>query len=467
MSTGASAPDLASLADKLLQMVGDRAAPAVTVTHARRGLTRFANSFIHQNVVDEHVEVSLQINDQGRPAAASTSKTDDDALAALADKALRAASLRAVDASWPGLAPPAPLTGPSDPHYDTLTAAAGPAQRADAVAAFVAAGEGLQAAGFCETTVTQRFFANSAGQRVSCRYTGAALDGIHRLGRSDGAASSYSARFSDIDPTTLGAGAAARARQGEGPVELPSGDYEVVLEPRCVAYIMDFFSAYGFNGKAFNENRSFVRPGEAQFDPSLSIWDDATDARHTGPTFDGEGTPKRPVALVEAGMVKNVCHDRRTAAKAGASASSTGHAVPGGESFGAVPTNVFVGPSGAGPEGGGAGPGSGGRPLSELVKDVERGLLVCDLWYTRVLDPKTLVATGLTRNGVFLIGGGEVGPAVSNLRFTQSYAAALAPGNVLGVGDDGQLAGGGLHLGVNYTPSLHLASWHFTGNASS
>jgi hypothetical protein len=83
-----------------------------------------------------------------------------------------------------------------------------------------------------------------------------------------------------------------------------------------------------------------------------------------------------------------------------------------------------------------------------------------------VLDPKTLVATGLTRNGVFLIEHGEVGPAVANLRFTQSYVAALAPGQVLGVGDDGRLGPGGLHLSIHHAPSLHLAAWNFTGNAS-
>jgi predicted Zn-dependent protease len=97
---------------------------------------------------------------------------------------------------------------------------------------------------------------------------------------------------------------------------------------------------------------------------------------------------------------------------------------------------------------------------------VERGLLVSDFWYTRVLDPKTLVTTGLTRNGVFLIENGEVRRAASNLRFTQSYVAALAPGQVLGMGDDGRLSPGGLHLSLHYAPSLHLAAWNFTGNAS-
>jgi hypothetical protein len=67
---------------------------------------------------------------------------------------------------------------------------------------------------------------------------------------------------------------------------------------------------------------------------------------------------------------------------------------------------------------------------------------------------------------VFLIEHGEVGRPVSNLRFTQSYAAALAPGRVLGVGTDEGLAPGGLHRSIHHAPSLHLAAWNFTGNAS-
>jgi hypothetical protein len=66
----------------------------------------------------------------------------------------------------------------------------------------------------------------------------------------------------------------------------------------------------------------------------------------------------------------------------------------------------------------------------------------------------------------FPIETGEVGWAVSNLRLTLSYLAALAPGQVLGVDDDAGLALGGLDLSLHYAATLHLAAWNFTGNAS-
>jgi hypothetical protein len=59
-----------------------------------------------------------------------------------------------------------------------------------------------------------------------------------------------------------------------------------------------------------------------------------------------------------------------------------------------------------------------------------------------------------------LIEGGKITTAVSNLRFTQSYAEALGPGRVLGVASDARQVGGSAHV-----PSLHLASWRFTGGA--
>jgi predicted Zn-dependent protease len=138
-------------------------------------------------------------------------------------------------------------------------------------------------------------------------------------------------------------------------------------------------------------------------------------------------------------------HDRRTALLA--DTESTGHAVVGGESYGPMASNLFL--EGVEP-----------RPVDEIVSRVRRGLLLSDLWYTRVVDPKTLVVTGLTRNGTFLIENGAVSKPVSNLRFTQSYVEALAPGGVLGSGDDARLTDSS-----TFVPTLHLAAWRFTGGA--
>ena len=84
-------------------------------------------------------------------------------------------------------------------------------------------------------------------------------------------------------------------------------------------------------------------------------------------------------------------------------------------------------------------PGPTAESARPLLAHVERGLLITDFWYTRVLDPKSLVITGLTRNGVWLVEDGEVTAAVSNMRFTQSYPQALGIGMVRGIGSESVL----------------------------
>jgi predicted Zn-dependent protease len=209
-----------------------------------------------------------------------------------------------------------------------------------------------------------------------------------------------------------------------------------------------FLGLYGFNGRALEENRSFVRIGERQFDETITLTEDPSDPAQIGIGFDVEGTPKRPVDLVRDGVTRGVLHTRRTARKLGA--ESTGNAVEGGEGFGAVPTNPVLAP--------------GERTTADLIGSMSRGLLVTDFWYTRILDPRTEVVTGLTRNGVWLVEDGRVTRPVSNLRFTQSYVEALAPDAVLGVSSDRALIAGGFGSSC-VVPALHLASWNFTGGA--
>ena len=97
---------------------------------------------------------------------------------------------------------------------------------------------------------------------------------------------------------------------------------------------------------------------------------------------------------------------------------------------------------------------------------MRRGLLVTDLWYTRVLDPKSLVVTGLTRNGVWLVEDGTVVRAVRDLRFTESYPRALGPGAVLALGARPVRQPDRVDGTWWTAPSVRLASWHFTGGAS-
>jgi predicted Zn-dependent protease len=432
--------DLVGACEYVLGRVGDRAEAEVTVVKGRSALTRFANSSIHQNVAEDTQWARLRVSVGGRVAAASTDRTDADGMKRLVERTLAAAEMRAVDPDWPGLAPPAPA--PEVHSYDEATHLADPAVRAQVVRRFVdAGGPDLRAAGFCDSGGSRSAFANSVGQRLEGRSSHATIEAIQRTATSDGRGWQSSCRLSDIDGAAAGRTAADKARRGDDLVDIEPGRYEVVLEPFCLANMLEFLRD-GFNARTVEEDRSFVKLGEPQLDPSITLWDDATDPRAISRGFDAEGTPKRRVDLVRGGVPSALCHDRKTAAKSGT--ESTGHGF--GGDMGGIATNLFMAP--------------GERSPEELVASVERGLLITEFWYTRILDPKTQVVTGLTRNGTFLIERGEVVGGVPNLRFTQSYVHALRPGNVLGVGNDARLFDGTYHV-----PTVHLASWNFTGGA--
>ena len=447
----------AALCEQVLDLVGDRAEAQVTASQSQPALTRFANSFIHQNVGEAGVSVSLKValaasNPDGwRVAAASTTRADTAGLTALVDGALAAAALRPVDPDWPGLAPEAPVAEVD--HFDPATEAASPDERARRVRAFVDAGPGLRAAGYCDTDGGTTAFANSAGQRAEGRSTRATIDGIHQTADSAGSGHATAARLSDLDAGGVGAEAADRAQRSQAASDVGPGEYEVVLEPECVATILIFLAFYGFNAKQVIEGQSGIRLGEAQFDPALSIWDDATAPSALGVPFDADGTPKRRLDLVSAGVSAALAHDRRTARKLGT--ESTGHAVGESDAYGPIPSNLFLGPADA----------SFGAGTSDLIAATGRGLLVTTFNYCRILDPKTQVVTGLTRNGTFLIEDGKVRGGVKNLRFTQSFLEALAPGNILGISREARFADSEFGPGLVHCPALRLGSWRFTGGA--
>jgi len=451
----ASLDDLLALADRVVELVRAHPRPSsdseveanVRVTRTRHGLTRFANSFIHQHVGEDTVSVALTVAVGGRTSTASSTRIADAELAELVATAIAAAVLQPVDPLWPGATPP------GAPHFhgqhDDATAEAMPDQRAVGVETFVAAGPELLAAGYLDTDATWVAFASTAGQRVAGATTRATLDGIHQTPTSAGSAHQTAVRLSDLEAAAAGALAADRARRSARFSDLEPGAYPVVLGPEAVATILLFLAVYGFNAKAYLDGASFVELGARPFDPALSVWQDPTDPRAIGLPFDAEGTPRSRYALIDHGQTPCLAHDRRTAKRAGT--TSTGDALPGAEAFGAVPSNLVM--------------TAGATPPGELVAGIERGLLVTQFHYVRTLEPKTVTATGLTRNGTFLIEDGEVVGAVGNLRFTQSFVGALAPGLVRAVGDDQRYADAEFGPGLVIAPSLALASWNFTGGA--
>jgi predicted Zn-dependent protease len=93
--------------------------------------------------------------------------------------------------------------------------------------------------------------------------------------------------------------------------------------------------------------------------------------------------------------------------------------------------------------------------MDEMIKGMKRGLLITRFWYVRLVDPRTLVLTGLTRDGLWWIENGQIKNPVRNLRFNQSVMAMLAPWNVEAIGLPQRQA-------PVMVPPLRLSSFTFT-----
>ena len=221
------------------------------------------------------------------------------------------------------------------------------------------------------------------------------------------------ADFSGIDVAAVAADLAVRLDWARRRVDLPPGRYDTVLPPTAVAdFMVDL--AWSAGARAAHEGRSaFAAPGggtrvgERLTDRDFSLYSDPTVpglestpfvvAAGSGDelsVFDN-GAPIGRFEVLCDGVISGLLHTRGSAAQFG-------------EPF--VPTTDNLVLTGGDP----------GRGIDDLVAGVTRGLLVTSQWYLREVDPATLLLTGLTRDGVFLVENGEIAGAVNNFRFNMS-----------------------------------------------
>jgi len=393
-----------------------------TVVRERSLLSRFARSTPTQATAVDDTSVSVLVVRDGHAGSAVTNDLSDDGLRAAAHRAAEAATAARVAAGTAGDHPGLPSVaqaGERGAHagLDAATVALDPAPAGAALAtAFAAtAAEGLEAFGVWTAGHVETAIAASTGLRVADAVSDAYLKVIARdaHGRSGwGAVASTAA--GDLDAAAVTAAAIARVAREE-PVALEPGEYPVVLEPDAVGSLLDMLGGLAFDGLAHTEGRGALtdRLGTAVAAPVVTLGDLPFAPRTLPRAFDADGVAKRALPLIEAGVARGVCHDRRTAARAGDGATSTGHALaPGGSPYGARPSNLVL---------------SGGNALdvAALCAPIERGIYVTRLWYLNVVHERSALLTGTTRDGTFLIEDGRITRPVLDVRFTDSALGLL------------------------------------------
>ena len=441
-----SGPQIAERVVAMAIEAGASQAEAVVIEDSS-ALTRFANNEIHQNVAEDDFVVSLRFVDGQRIGVASANRHDDESLRALAQSAGRTARLQPEQEWFHSLPEPGPVALVSG-AWAASTADANPDVRADAAAAIIAAAEGVeaQAFGLVETGSQTVSVANSLGIGVSeARSRSQVLTVMMGAGGGTGYAEQVSVDFAAIDASAIGREAAQRTAAMKDPIELPAGDYPVVLDSYAAMDIALWLGLVGFGAQDVQEQQSFYEPGKVVASTLVSLSDDGTDPDGTPASFDYEGVAKRRVPLIERGVCRDIVYDTRTATRDGV--RSTGHALPAPNPWGPYPFNLSM--------------AAGDTPREEVIGGLERGLLVTRFHYTNVVAPKQVKVTGMTKDGLFLVEDGRITAPVRNLRFTQGYLDALA--GVEAVSRERRTVDGDGYLGTIVVPALRIGSFRFTG----
>ena len=225
--------------------------------------------------------------------------------------------------------------------------------------------------------------------------------------------------FGDVDAHAMDAELAQRLSWAERKVDQPAGRYDTVLPPTAVADLM-IYAYWSAGAREAHEGQSvFSKPGggtrigETLSPHPVQMFSDPTYDRLQAAPFVTATASNNETSVFDNGLAlsrTDWVSDGRLAAllQTRHSAAMTGHRVTPGID------NLVLSVDGA--------QGS----LDDMVGDVERGLLLTCLWYIRVVDPQTLLLTGLTRDGVYLVENGEVTGAVNNFRFNESPVDLLS-----------------------------------------
>lgn len=415
-------------------------------------LTRFANSYIHQNVAESNTEIRVRVvygkgDGSKKIGVASTNDLSPDALKSAVDTARAIAQLQRENPDFKSLPSPQPIQ-PAE-AFSEQTASFSPEQRAQVVNVLCkkAKAQGVVAAGAFSTASFEVAVANSLGVFAYHPGTVADINTVMMADTGSGYASFTHQDARQVNAEALANEAIAKALRARHPIALEAGDYTVLLEEYAVTDILDFLAYLSFSALAVQEDRSFMKDkfGEKVMSDSMTLWDDGHASDTIALPFDFEGVPRQKVTLVENGVARGVVYDTPTAEKEGK--QSTGHSLPAPNSEGPFAMHMFMSP--------------GSTPKSEMIKSVERGVWVTRFWYTRVVHPLKVLITGMTRDGTFLIENGEITRPVRNFRFTTSYLDAL--NNVKTISRETKLFHDDWSGAARSVPALLVDGFRFTG----
>jgi predicted Zn-dependent protease len=421
-------------------------ATQVLINAWESGLTRFASSFIHQNVAEQNMQITVKCVNRKRIGEATTNNAGR--IENTVDQAQAISRISKPIPGFRGFPKPKPITPVET--FIPATYEATPLKRAEICCAIINKSGSLKAYGGLSTSGLETCIANSNGLFVYNRSTSAIVNATIMGESGSGKAGAGTRDIGNIHYGRVAEKAIKKAKLAQKPVKIKTGKYEVILEELAVAELLQYLGYVGFNALRYQEGRSPFcgKIGKEVMGANMTIWDDGLDESGCPFPFDFQGVPKQNVALVEDGVLRSLVYDHNTARKE--NRESTGHSID-DPVTGPIPLNLFM--------------KGGASSIEDMVSSTKRGILVTRFWYTNLIDPMTMTVTGMTRDGTFLVQDGEIKQAVRNLRFTQSILEAFS--RVKEFSKPVFVPSGG-NYGVPYlcgakVPALKIEDWDFTG----
>lgn len=443
----------ARLLDTLAKLVARSPADTTSISaHAKTyRVSRFAYEAIHQDLVQESVTVYVRVTARQRIGVAATDTVERASL----QRCLRAALAIAHHA------PPTKGLPALPPRYERITTTGHcpetintpPKQLIDELTrAFrLCSGVGAQLAGSFAVGEDEVSVVNSAGVACYTASTFASTKLVAMYRKLSGFASGVHRRLDALNLDGLLEQALKQCLHRHEPITVPTGTYEVILEPEAVADLVTWLGYIAFGAKSFQERTSCLagRMGEPLMDRRITILDDGNDPMGLAVPFDFEGIPKQRVLLIDRGKAAGIVYDTTYGHLYGH--PSTGHGFPPDEIEGPLPSHLFM--------------EAGAQKRDELIRSCKRGLLIPRFHYVNgLLNPREALMTGLTREGACLIKDGKLSAPISTMRFTQGLLEAFR--HVLGISRARRLiADPTQELGCAVMPTLHLAKFRFTGRS--
>lgn len=404
--------DVKAIADRLVSL--SRAdACSIVVEGSESQSLRFASGSATTNVATAQARLRVTSHIGARSGSVAVGGLDGDALERALARSEEIARLMPEDPEFmPPLGPQNYLAGA---RYDEAAAALGLGDLAEAAARVIAEARARQVNSYGYAGSGRRFEAMATSNGLFAYDCTSFIDlsttARHRSDRWSGWAGGRSFAATTLDAAAIGRRAAEKAARDDEAIDLEPGRYTVILEPVAVGelarWLMWMMEARAADeGRSFFSGRGAARIGEKLFDEKITLRSSPQDAVAPESCFGAEGLLQRPRVWIEKGVLRELARSRFWAQKTAA------EPVPAARSF------TLEG---------------GATPLEEMIASTRRGVLVTRFWYTNMLDPRSLLLTGLTRDGNFLIENGRIVAPMRNMRFNESLAhvfsrvAAIGP----------------------------------------